>query len=107
MNAHRRHDLSDQIWTLLEPHLPGRQREIIDCLSKRFCRFCARARLSEICRQIMAAGATRTVVLSAGETKGFRKVYSQKWCNNLILNGFLADRAYDTREIIEYAENNG
>ena len=24
MNAHRRHDLSDQTWALLEPHLPGR-----------------------------------------------------------------------------------
>jgi hypothetical protein len=23
MNAHRRHDLSDQTWALLEPHLPG------------------------------------------------------------------------------------
>jgi hypothetical protein len=62
-------------------------RETIDCLSTRFCGFCARARLSEICRQIMAAGATRTVVLSAGETKGFGRVYSQKWCNSLMLNG--------------------
>jgi len=25
MEAHRRHDLSDKIWGLLEPHLPGRQ----------------------------------------------------------------------------------
>mgnify|MGYP006383645075 FL=1 len=24
MNTHRRHDLSDQTWALLEPHLPGR-----------------------------------------------------------------------------------
>ncbi len=24
MNAHRRHDISDQTWALLEPHLPGR-----------------------------------------------------------------------------------
>ena len=23
MNTHRRHDLSDQTWALLEPHLPG------------------------------------------------------------------------------------
>ena len=22
--AHRRHDISDHIWSLLEPHLPGR-----------------------------------------------------------------------------------
>ena len=22
--AHRRHDISDQVWALLEPHLPGR-----------------------------------------------------------------------------------
>ena len=24
MKAHRRHDLSDKVWGLLEPHLPGR-----------------------------------------------------------------------------------
>jgi transposase len=23
--AHRRHDISDRVWTLLEPHLPGRE----------------------------------------------------------------------------------
>ena len=23
--AHRRHDISDQVWSLLEPHLPGRK----------------------------------------------------------------------------------
>jgi len=23
--AHRRHDISDQVWNLLEPHLPGRK----------------------------------------------------------------------------------
>jgi transposase len=23
--AHRRHDLSDEAWSLLEPHLPGRE----------------------------------------------------------------------------------
>ena len=23
--AHRRHDISDQVWTLIEPHLPGRK----------------------------------------------------------------------------------
>ena len=23
--AHRRHDMSDRVWSLLEPHLPGRK----------------------------------------------------------------------------------
>ena len=23
--AHRRHDISDRVWSLLEPHLPGRE----------------------------------------------------------------------------------
>ena len=23
--AHRRHDISDKVWELLEPHLPGRE----------------------------------------------------------------------------------
>lgn len=25
MKAHRRHDISDKTWNLLEPHLPGRR----------------------------------------------------------------------------------
>ncbi|HEY2811348.1 MAG TPA: IS5/IS1182 family transposase, partial [Rhabdochlamydiaceae bacterium] len=25
MEAHRRHDISDRVWNLLEPHLPGRR----------------------------------------------------------------------------------
>ena len=25
MHSHRRHDITDKVWTLLEPHLPGRQ----------------------------------------------------------------------------------
>jgi hypothetical protein len=25
MNAHRRHDISDKVWGLLEPHLPGKE----------------------------------------------------------------------------------
>ena len=62
-------------------------RETIDSLSTRFCGFCARVRLGEIYRQIMAVGATRTVVLFAGETKVFGRAYSQKWCNSQILNG--------------------
>jgi hypothetical protein len=86
MNTHRRHDLSDQTWALLEPHLPGRagqalgvaRRETIASLSTTFCGFCARARLGEICHQTMAAEATRTVVLSVGETKVFGEICSQK-----------------------------
>jgi len=26
MKAHRRHDISDRVWSLLEPHLPGSKR---------------------------------------------------------------------------------
>ena len=25
MSAHRRHNLTDKVWNLLEPHLPGRE----------------------------------------------------------------------------------
>ena len=25
MEAHRRHDISDRVWYLIEPHLPGRR----------------------------------------------------------------------------------
>ena len=61
--AHRRHDISDETWALLEPHLLGREGawgvspRTIDCLSMRCSGFCERARHGGICRPITADGA--------------------------------------------------
>ena len=77
----RRHDISDKVWALLEPHLPGREgawggvakdnRLFINAVSG----FCARARRGAICHQIWAGGATRTAVLSGGGMLEFGKSY--------------------------------
>ena len=77
VSAYRRHDISDETWALLEPHLPGREgvwggiakdnRLFINAVSG----YCERVRRGEICRQAMAVGATRTAASSAGGTRGF------------------------------------
>lgn len=76
---HRRHDISDRVWALLEPHLPGREgawggvakdnRLFINAVSG----FCERVRRGAICRPIWAGGATRTAVLSGGGILGLGK----------------------------------
>lgn len=75
MKAHRRHDISDNVWHLLEPHLPGRSgswggiardnRLFINAVFGS----CVQALHGEICRQTMAAGAILTAGLFAGEIK--------------------------------------
>ena len=83
MTAHRRHDLSDQTWALLEPHLPDRVGAWGG--NARDNRLFINAVL-----WILRTGApwrdlppdygswSNTVVLSIGETKAFGKVYSKK-----------------------------
>ncbi len=67
--AHRRHDISDRVWSLLEPHLPGRRGvwagwlRTTDSLSIRFSGFYAQTRRGWIFRRTMI------VALSAGETR--------------------------------------
>ena len=41
VQAHRRHDISDKVWQLLEPHLPGLGWGIIVYLSMLFSGSCA------------------------------------------------------------------
>ena len=46
--AHRRHDISDKVWNLLSPHLPGQAGgvllKIIDCLSMQYSGYCVQGR---------------------------------------------------------------
>jgi len=72
---HRRHDISDKVWALLEPHLPGREGVWGGVAKTPFSGFCARARRGAICRPIWAGGATRTAVLSGGGMLEFGKSY--------------------------------
>ena len=76
MAAHRRHDISDRVWALLEPHLPGRSgiwwardnRLFIDSVSGS----CVRARtVARFTPLTMAAGVTSIVVLFDGVTKEY------------------------------------
>lgn len=76
--AHRRHDLSDEAWSLLEPHLPGRKGgaglpKTTASLSMRCCGFCVRVRRGGICRRTTGGGAIRMAALCAGGTRVFGK----------------------------------
>lgn len=74
-HAHRRHDISDKVWSLLEPHLPGRTgawggiAKDSRYLSMPCFGLCARVHHDGTCRMIMGTGATPIAVSSAGETK--------------------------------------
>ena len=83
---HRRHDISDRAWELLEPHLPGR-RGACGRVAKDNRRFYVREHLGEIYRQIMVAGRIRTAVSAAGGTKEYGKSDSSYLSKTLILNG--------------------
>ncbi|MCB1795729.1 MAG: hypothetical protein KDJ70_15155 [Candidatus Competibacteraceae bacterium] len=77
--GHRRHDISDETWALLEPHLPGREgvwggiakdhRLFINAVSG----YCERARRGETDHRMTVVEATPTVVAFAGAIRGFGK----------------------------------
>ena len=80
-HSHRRHDISDEVWALLETHLPGRQgvwggiaRDNRQS-SMLFSGLCAQAHRGGICRRITGIGAIRTAALSAGATRASGKDY--------------------------------
>ena len=77
--SHRRHDISDKTWELLEPHLPGREgvwggiakdnRLFINAGSG----FCGPVRRGGICRRIWAIGRMCSGGFAAGGIKGCGK----------------------------------
>ena len=80
--VHRRHDISDKVWVLLEPHLPGREgswggiardnRQFIDAV---FWIIRARVRRGVTYLRIMEIGVTLTVVLSVGVIREYGEDY--------------------------------
>ena len=70
--THRRHDISDEVWAKIEPHLPGRKgswggiagdnRSFINAVFG----LCAPALRGETFRRILVDGAIPTVGLSGG-----------------------------------------
>ena len=75
--SHRRHDISDKTWRLLEPHLPGRQGAWggvakDNRLFTNAVFWVVRTGSPGVtCRLIWVTGATHIGVLSAGAIKAF------------------------------------
>jgi hypothetical protein len=74
--TYRRHDIPDQTWALLEPHLPGRRgtwggqardnrQFYLPCSG-----YCARVPRGRICRLPMGTGRIPTDAFVGGETLG-------------------------------------
>ena len=80
---HRRHDISDKVWELLEPHLPGREGTrgvtavIIEIFSMRFFGSCEQVLHGEICSLSMGTGKIPIAVFVDGEIVEFGKDYSK------------------------------
>jgi hypothetical protein len=77
--SYHRHDISDQVWSLLEPHLPGQRGSgeesprITADLSMRCFGYCEPERPGEICLPIMGSGAAFISGSSVGAEKVFGK----------------------------------
>ena len=91
--AHRRHDMSDKVWELLEPHLPGEKEPeaslpvITEIFLMQFFGSCEQVRSGEICRLIMGTGKIPVAVFVDGEIAACGKDYSKFLFLNQILNG--------------------
>ena len=91
--AHRRHDISDRVWKLLEPHLEGRKgiRGVTARDNRLFINavfgFYARAHPGDISRRTMAIGKTHIVVFAAGETEVIGRCSLRFLWPNRILSG--------------------
>lgn len=81
--AHRRHDLSDKDWALLEPHLPGRAGQWGGVAedNRRFASstqcsgFCARALHGVTYRPFTVIGRTPIGASAAGAKRAYGKRY--------------------------------
>ena len=72
--AHRRHDMTDEVWERLRPHLPGERARgadrprTTDGLSTPCAGYRAPALLGEICPRTTEIGRTPTAASAAGGT---------------------------------------
>ena len=91
--AHRRHDISDKVWELLEPHLPGREgtRDVAARDNRNFLNavfgFSEQVLRGEICPLTMGTGKIPIAVFVDGESVDCGKDYSKSSYLNQILNG--------------------
>ena len=91
--AHRRHDISDKVWELLEPHLPGREgtRGVTARDNRNFLNAvfgsCEQVRRGGICHLIMGTGKIPIADSVGGEIVACVKEYSKFLFLNQILNG--------------------
>ena len=92
--SYRQHDISDRVWNLLEPLLPGRaeswggvaqdNRQFINAI---FFGFCALALPGETCRRITEIGKIHTDAFVAGGMRGFGNLFLKNWSMIPILSG--------------------
>ena len=91
--AHRRHDISDKVWKLLEPiFLAEKELEvllpvIIESLSMQFFGSCEQVRRGEICHLIMGTGKIPIADFVHGEIAACGKDCSKFLFRSQILNG--------------------
>ena len=75
--SYHRHVISDEVWALLEPHLPGQRGQWggIAEDNRRFINavFCAPVRLGATCPLITGSGTRFTVVFLAGAKREYGK----------------------------------
>jgi len=92
--SYRRHDISDRVWNLVEPRLPGRavswggvaqdNRQFIKAI---FWIFRTWALPGETCCRITDIGKIHTDAFVAGGIRGFGNLFLKSWSMILILNG--------------------
>lgn len=91
--SHRRHDISDNVWGLLETHLPDREgaRGVTACDNRNFLNaffgFSEQVLRCEICPLTMGTGKILTAVFVDGEIVDCGKNYSKSSYLTPILNG--------------------
>ena len=92
-NTHRRHDISDRTWRILEPLLPGRKgsgaelQKTVDCSLTLFFGFFEQEPHGETSPQIMEIERIPPDVFVVRETKEPGKIYWNSWLQIPITNG--------------------
>ena len=99
-NEQQRHDISDAVWSLLEPHLPG-QRGQCGGIAQDNRRF-----INGVFWILRTGAPWRDLPPFYGK---WGTVYQRfrRWCDKGIWETLLADRGYDTNQIIAYAADAG
>ena len=91
--AHRLHDISDSLWELLQPYLPGREgAKDVTVRDNRlfinaFFGFYEPVLHGATCHRTMATGKTHIADFADGGTMGFGKSFLNPLLVNRILNG--------------------